>query len=98
MLPTATLNNSLWYVTAAAAAAALGASDAAAQVVYVDVSPDVTLSDAAFEIDIDDDGDPEFALAHRWLARIYKDYLRQPHDAKRHWEAYRRLSGATGEK
>ncbi|MAQ94836.1 MAG: hypothetical protein CMM84_15070 [Rhodothermaceae bacterium] len=41
---------------------------------------------------------PGFALAHRWLARIYKDYLRQPHDAKRHWEAYRRLSGATGEK
>ena len=34
---------------------------------------------------------PGFALAHRWLARIYKDYLRQPHEATRHWEAYLRL-------
>lgn len=63
MPSTAPLTNSLWYVTAAAAAATLGATDAAAQVVYVDISPDVTLSDAAFEIDIDGDGDPEFALA-----------------------------------
>ncbi|MGB3541361.1 alkaline phosphatase family protein [Rubrivirga sp.] len=40
---------------------------------------------------------PGFALAHRWLARIYKDYLRQPHDAKRHWRAYEQLSTSSDE-
>ncbi|MDX1419457.1 MAG: alkaline phosphatase family protein [Rubricoccaceae bacterium] len=31
---------------------------------------------------------PGYALAHRWLARLYKDYLRQPAEAARHWKAY----------
>ena len=53
--------NSLWYATAAAAA--LGAGDADAQVVYTDVEPDASLTDARFDIDIDRDGDPEFAIA-----------------------------------
>ncbi len=34
---------------------------------------------------------PSYWLAHRWLARIYRDYLRQPHLARSHAEAYRRL-------
>lgn len=57
------LKDSLWYAAAAAATVSLGTADADAQVVYVDVSPDATLTDAAFEIDIDGDSDPEFSIA-----------------------------------
>lgn len=34
---------------------------------------------------------PSYGPAHRWLARIYRDYLRQPYQARAHAEAYRRL-------
>lgn len=37
---------------------------------------------------------PGFALAHRWLARIYQDYLRQSEHAHHHWGIYTRLRDA----
>lgn len=37
---------------------------------------------------------PETALPHRWLARLYRDYLRRPRAAAHHWARYRELSAA----
>ena len=34
---------------------------------------------------------PRFALAHRWLARLYHDYLVHPGKAQAHWDAYQSL-------
>jgi predicted AlkP superfamily phosphohydrolase/phosphomutase/tetratricopeptide (TPR) repeat protein len=40
---------------------------------------------------------PGFALAHRWLARLYRDYLRDAEQAAFHWARYRQAAGAAKE-
>ena len=40
---------------------------------------------------------PTYRQAHRWLARLYMGYLRQPHPARVHAEAYRRLRADASE-
>ncbi len=39
---------------------------------------------------------PRFALAHRWLMRLYREYLRNPVLARQHADVYRRLRARAG--